>query len=106
MTPEHRERLTFQMERLRAFGMGVLETASATFLLLIAHRIFSAGPATKAIIQGSGSLGLLLSPIAVLWAAHRNLHAGTAAARLFLFGAISLTLAARRRPVARSDRGP
>ena len=94
MTPEHRERLTFQLERLRAFGMGVLETASATFLLLIAHRIFSAGPATKAIIQGSGSLGLLLSPIAVLWAAHRNLHAGTAAARLFLFGAISLTLAA------------
>lgn len=94
MTPEHRERLTFQLERLRAFGMGILETASATFLLLIAHRIFSAGPATKAIIQGSGSLGLLLSPIAVFWAAHHNLHAGTAAARLFCFGAISLTLSA------------
>ena len=94
MTPEHRERLTFQLERFRAFGMGVLETASATFLLLIAHRIFSAGPATKAIIQGSGSLGLLLSPLAVLWAAHRRLPAGAAAARLFALGAVSLTLAA------------
>jgi hypothetical protein len=94
MTPEHREHLTFQLERLRAFGMGVLETASATFLLLIAHRIFSAGPGTKAIIQGSGSLGLLLSPLAVIWAAQRNLSAGTAAARLFSFGACSLTLAA------------
>ena len=45
MTVEQREALTFRLERFRALGMGVLETANATFLLLIAHRVFAAGPA-------------------------------------------------------------
>ena len=94
MTIEQRESLTFRLERLRAFGMGVLETANATFLLLIAHRVFAAGPVTKAILQGNSSLGLLLSPLAVAWAAGRGMSAGRAAARLFAVAAVGTAVAA------------
>jgi hypothetical protein len=91
---EQREALTFRLERFRALGMGVLETANATFLLLIAHRVFAAGPAVKGLIQSSGSLGLLLSPLIVIWAATRGLDAGRAASRLFAVGAVALLVAA------------
>ncbi len=94
MTVEQREALTFRLERFRALGMGVLETASATFLLLIAHRVFAAGPAVKGLIQSSGSFGLLLSPLIVIWAATRGLDAGRAASRLFAVGAVALLVAA------------
>lgn len=94
MTVEQREALTFRLERFRALGMGVLETANATFLLLIAHRVFAAGPAVKGLIQSSGSFGLLLSPLIVIWAATRGLDAGRAASRLFAVGAVALLVAA------------
>lgn len=74
--------------------MGVLETANATFLVLIAERWFAAGPAIKSMLQASGSLGLLLTPLVLLWAARRKGGAGKAAARLFLAAALAVLTAA------------
>jgi hypothetical protein len=56
--------------------------------------VFAAGPAVKGLIQSSGSFGLLLSPLIVIWAATRGLDAGRAASRLFAVGAVALLVAA------------
>ena len=94
MTIEARERQTFLLERWRALGMGVLETANTTFLILIAERWFSSGPAVKSTLQASGSLGLLLTPLVLLWASRRPGGAGKSAARLFLVAALAVLAAA------------
>ncbi len=51
--------------------MGMLETANATFLIFIAERWFNAGPGVKSVLQASSSVGLLLTPLVLLWAARR-----------------------------------
>ena len=56
---------TFFYERWRAISSGVLETAGNTFLLLIAVRWFNAGALAKALVAGSGSVGLVLTPLIV-----------------------------------------
>ena len=61
MDSGERTRVTFLYERLRAASQGVLETAGATFLLLIAVQGLHAGPVAKALVASGGSLGLLLS---------------------------------------------
>ena len=65
MSPARRLQLTYRHERWRCLCTGILETASNTFLLLIAVRHFQAGALAKALVAGGGSLGLLLSPVAV-----------------------------------------
>ena len=52
---------TFQMENLRAFPAGIVETLGTTFSILIANRVFDAGPFAKASLVALPSLGLLLS---------------------------------------------
>ena len=61
---------TFRWERWRAVSAGVMETASFTFLLLIAVRWFDAGGAAKALIAGGVSVGLLLMPFTALARVH------------------------------------
>jgi MFS family permease len=56
---------TFFYERWRAISSGILETAGNTFLLLIAVRWFNAGALAKALVAGSGSVGLVLTPLVV-----------------------------------------
>jgi MFS family permease len=94
MSIEERERRTFQLERWRAIGMGVLETANATFLIYIAERWFAAGPGVKSLLQCSGSVGMLLTPLVLGWASGVRGGAGTAAARLFTVAAVAVLLAA------------
>lgn len=94
MSIEERERRTFLLERWRSIGMGVLETANATFLIYIAERWFNAGPGAKSLLQSSGSIGLLLTPLALEWASRVRGGAGVAAARLFLVAAIAVLAAA------------
>ncbi|HEX2750317.1 MAG TPA: hypothetical protein VHM91_20090, partial [Verrucomicrobiales bacterium] len=84
MSIEERERRTFQLEKLRAVGTGVLETAGATFLILIAERWFAAGPTAKSLLLASGSLGLLLTPLVLMWAAKQTGGAGKSASKLYL----------------------
>jgi MFS family permease len=54
-------RLTYRYDRLRSIPQGVIETASSTFLLLIAVTAFDAGPTPKSLIAASGNIGFLLS---------------------------------------------
>ncbi len=89
-----RERRTFLLERWRAIGMGILETANATFLIFIAERWFDAGPGVKAVLLASSSVGLLLTPLVLLWAARHPGGAGRAAARLFLIAAVAVLASA------------
>jgi MFS family permease len=99
MLIEERERRTFQLEKLRAVGTGVIETAGATFLILIAERWFAAGPTAKSLLLASGSLGLLLTPLVLMWAAKRTGGAGKSASLLYLVAAaavLSATLAGDR----------
>ncbi len=60
-----RMRRTFRLELRRAAATGVLETAGATFLLLIAVSHFHAGATAKALLVAGGPLGLLCGPLAV-----------------------------------------
>ena len=92
MTIEERERLTFRLERRRSVGMGVLETAGATFLILIAERWFNGGPGMKSMLQASSSVGLLLTPLVLSWASRRAGGAGRAASVLFVFAALAVLL--------------
>ena len=55
MPEASRTALTYRYERWRALSSGVLETAGATFLLLIAVRWFEAGALSKALVAaGAG----------------------------------------------------
>jgi MFS family permease len=56
-------RLTYRLELRKAVALGVLESAGATFLMLIAVRWFHAGATAKALVASGGSAGLLLSPL-------------------------------------------
>lgn len=84
--------ITYRAERARAVASGILETAQQTFFLLIAVRVFAAGPTAKALIASSNSLGLILSLVAVTVVASRGWLPATAAARVTLVGAASTLL--------------
>ena len=89
-----RKQITYRYERWRALTAGILETASGTFLLLIAVRWFNANPILKALIASGGSVGLLLTPLVVFFVANGGWPTTLAAARVLWFGAGCLALAA------------
>ncbi|PYI85124.1 MAG: hypothetical protein DME26_11735 [Verrucomicrobia bacterium] len=91
--PLHTE-ITYRYERWRAVTSGILESATSTFLLLIAVRWFEAGALAKALVAGGGSFGLLLSPLVVAVVSRRGWPAAKAASRLLVVGAASFLLAA------------
>jgi MFS family permease len=88
-----RTRITYFYELWRAVTAGVLETAGATFLLTIAVKWFHAGPFAKAIVAGSGSLGLLVSPVIVGAVTSSRLAPSRAAAGILSVGATAFLLA-------------
>ena len=85
---------TFRYELWRAIAAGILETAGAIFLLLIAVRWYHAGALAKALVAGGGSFGLMLSP----WLVARVETAGgpvaQAAARMAMLGALGFVIMA------------
>ncbi len=85
---------TFFWERWRAVSTGVIETASFTFLLLIAVRWFEAGALAKSLIAGGASVGLLLSPWILHLVQQSGLTASHAASRLAWIGAASFAIMA------------
>ena len=87
MVAEERTERTFRCERWRAVASGVLETASGTFLLLIAVRYFGAGAVPKALVAASSSVGLLLSPLVVSSVSAARLTTARAASWLAAAGA-------------------
>jgi MFS family permease len=52
---------TYFYDRLRSLASGVIDSASSTFLLLIAVKAFEAGTIEKSFIAASGNIGMLLS---------------------------------------------
>jgi len=93
VTPSHTQ-LTYRYERLRAVTSGVIETAGATFLLLVAVRGFNADATAKALIAASGSVGLLISPLVVSWVQSAGWPVAKGAARAAAVGAIALVVMA------------
>jgi MFS family permease len=89
-----RTRTTYFHELWRAASAGILETAGSTFLLTIAVKHFSAGAFPKAIVAGSGSLGLLVSPMVVALVTSAGWPTSRAAARVLAVGALSFLVAA------------
>lgn len=88
LTPDITRR-TFRNEQWRAVTSGILEGAGSTFLLLIAIKVLHAGPASKALIAGGTSIGLLLSPFVVSTAARMHRRPTTLSRNLALIGFLS-----------------
>jgi len=94
MTLAPRTALTYRYERLRAVAAGIIETASSTFLLLIAVRWYEAGAFAKACVAAGSGLGFVIAPILVARVEAARMPVAQACARLALVGAVSLVLAA------------
>ena len=88
-----RTRTTYFSELWRSATAGIIETAGSTFLLTIAVKQFAAGSVAKGIVAGSGSLGLLLSPLAVSFVISSGWRTGRAASRILAIGSVSFLLA-------------
>lgn len=88
-----RTRTTYFYELWRSATAGIIETAGSTFLLTIAVKQFAAGSVAKGIVAGAGSLGLLLSPIAVSIVTSAGWTTGRAASRILAVGAVGFLLA-------------
>jgi len=87
-------KLTFRYEKWRAVSAGILETAGATFLLLIAVKWFQAGTLAKALIASGGSFGLIISPLVVSYVGRKQWTASCGAAHLAAMGASVLIVMA------------
>lgn len=94
MVKADRRQITYRYERWRALSAGILETASGTFLLLIAVRWFNAAPFAKALVASGGSFGLLMTPVIVFAVSKLRWPAALGAARVLWVGAASLMVAA------------
>jgi MFS family permease len=94
MVEQNRTAVTYRLERWRALGSGILESAGTVFLLLIAVRRFEAGPYSKALIAGGASVGLLLAPWVVSRVKSSGVRSGLAAARIAAVGAVTFTIMA------------
>ncbi|MFU8892319.1 MAG: MFS transporter [Luteolibacter sp.] len=91
---DRRMRRTFRLELRRAAASGILETAAATFLLLVAVSHFQAGATAKAMLVAGGPLGLLCGPLAVAATRALGLRAATGAAACAVSGALGFLGAA------------
>ena len=88
MPEANRTAITYRYERWRALSSGILETAGATFLLLIAVRWFEAGALNKSLVAAGGSVGLMLSPWIVTRVEALRWPVALAACRLAALGAL------------------
>lgn len=89
-----RTQITYRYERWRALASGILETAGATFLLLIAVRWYESGPLSKALVAAGGSAGLMLAPWAVSRVEALRWPVSLAASRLATVGTFTVLLMA------------
>lgn len=87
-------KVTYRWERRKAVALGILESAGATFLLLIAVRWYQTGAAAKALVASGGSVGLLLSPPTLNLVARRGWRTARAGAVLASVGATVFALMA------------
>ena len=86
--------LTFRYEAFRAVASGILETASTTFLVLIAVRWFEAGALAKGLVASGAGLGYVISPVMVSRVEAARVPVARAASRFALAAAVALGLSA------------
>ncbi len=94
MSGRNNTELTYLYERWRAVTAGIIETAGATFLLLIAVKWFKAEAFSKGLVAGGGSIGLLLTPWLVVFVARSGLPAARVAGHLSMLGGLVLLVMA------------
>lgn len=94
VSPTDRARITFRFDCGRMLCAGILESAANTFLLLIAVKFYAAGSVAKALVAAGGSVGLLLSPVAVSFVERQRWTPTRGASSLFLVGGAACLLAA------------
>ena len=87
-------RRTFRFEALRAVATGIVETASTTFLVLIAVRWFEAGPLAKGLVAAGAGLGYIISPIVVTRVEATRVPVARAASWLSLVASVALAVSA------------
>lgn len=95
-------RRTFAAEAVRAIASGAIETALATFAVLIAVNRFESGPLTKSLLLACPALGLLGTLVIVPLAVRAGLTASRAAAGISLVslgGFLIAALGAQRETV-------
>jgi hypothetical protein len=94
MSSADRARLTFRLDAGRMFCGGIIESAANTFLLLIAMQHFAAGAVAKSLVAGAGSVGLLLSPVAITLVQRWRWNTTLGVARFLALGAACCVLMA------------
>ena len=85
---------TFQLESLRALPAGVVETFGTTFSILLANRVFEAGPLAKATLVSLPALGLLLSLFVVQAVRRSGLSVNTMLSLVFCASGVGFTISA------------
>jgi MFS family permease len=80
---------TYRYDRLRAVASGVIDSASSTFLLLIAVQVFQADSLSKSLISAGGNIGLLLTLWLTPLAGRSKLPATRIASTLLVVGAVA-----------------
>jgi MFS family permease len=93
-SPSSATRQTFRYEALRAIATGIVETASTTFLVLIAVRWFDAGPLAKGLVASGSGLGYVIAPIVVSRVEAARTPVARAASRLSFAASVALGIAA------------
>ena len=85
---------TCQLESLRALPAGVVETFGTTFSILLANRVFEAGPLAKATLVSLPALGLLLSLFVVQAVRRSGLSVNTMLSLVFCASGVGFTISA------------
>jgi MFS family permease len=85
---------TYRIEKWRAIPAGLLETATGTFLLLIAVQALDAGSMEKAMIAAGGNIGLLLTPLVVQAVERRRWRIAHGASAIAWAGTLAFAVAA------------
>ena len=92
--PTENTRLTYLYDRLRSVSAGMIDSASSTFLILIAVRALHADAFSKSLLAAGGNIGLLATMWLVPLAARSRKPAARIATAILAVGATGFAAAA------------
>jgi MFS family permease len=87
------EQQTFRLERWRSIAAGITETANATFFGVMVNKYFlGTSQAMKGLLLTNTSIGMLLSPALLWWAAKKGWNTSQGIAMVSCFAALACLL--------------